>query len=203
MAKVPVANNVAIENAVSWTEARATWERAKAAMQKAEKRERSAYRKYEGMKPDSAPVMAAIKKEMLYANAWQILNTADLEKLWSDYVAGENRVWYSANPEVRKATFRKVIDAVAAYREADKAAGISSGYDAAHEKLEQLCDAESAARTIMFATPADDAAGAWFKLDVLFGPDVKDKEEHCSPWTMAWVEPALRDARRFLIGAAS
>lgn len=198
MAKVPVANNVAIENAVSWAEALAAWESSYSAMQKAEKRYRLAGRKYEKAKPDNGPVLAAIKKEMTYANALEVLLWVDLEELWAQFVAGENRVWYSANPEARKATFRKLIDSIAEYREADNAAGVSSGHDAAHEKLEKLCDAESEARTLMFATPADDAAGAYRKLDLLFGDDVASGKEHCSAWTMRWVAPTLKDAQRFL-----
>lgn len=133
---------------------------------------------------------------------WRVIAySADLETEWQRFCDGENKFWWSRNPQARKANFREAIDEILKWREATEEADRQAGLNDASERYDAAWAAENNARGELLTTPAPDAKALATKLDLLFGPEVVDeKDEFCAAWKMAWIAPVVADAKR-LAGA--
>lgn len=186
---------------------RTAWDRAYAAYEKAgreaavaEAAAEKVYAAYEAAKPSldmidwdnlSPAVRAHVhtKEDVAYR--------LDLDTLWSDYLAGEQRWWWIPDPEQNRRTkeaARAAIDAVAEFRRLDREARDATGYDAAGKLHDDTDEAAYEAKWALLFTPAPDHAALLWKIETMLTPE----DGSITPYTDEAIEPLLSDARRLL-----
>lgn len=72
------------------------------------------------------------------------------------------------------------------------------GWDQICDEQERLCAVQGDVEEKLICTPAPDRAALYWKLDRLFGPDVRADDDYGDSWCAKWVNAVMADARRFL-----
>jgi hypothetical protein len=188
--------------ATAWSEALQAWRTALFLADQASEHEAKACEAFQATTPDDGSLLAKIRKAFLYEPAEQILRTCNLDERWSDFVAGQNKVWYSPNPEARKASVRSLLDEIAAFRSAVEEADKATGRSLASDRYDKAWDLEHQTRCKLMAMPAPDAEAVHLKMEMLFGPKEWDGDDFSPSWSADYIMPALNDVKRFLAMAA-
>lgn len=190
-AAVPVASAATVD--------RSRWNVAFAAMEKADADELAfnpVYdRIFESWK-SSRPAMDGIDwKPFPFENRDHVARVLDLDQRWKQFLAGEGKVWASANPDNTKAEMRAALDSIQAYRDACDKHDQETGMAAAEDRWEALGDAAHAARGKVMETPAPDLAALRWKLQHLLADD---GSESVSAWSMDYIAQTKADIARLM-----
>jgi hypothetical protein len=71
-------------------------------------------------------------------------------------------------------------------------------WDAMNDKYDALVEETCAAESVVITTPAPDHDALLWKMERLFGPDVRPDEDSGDCWCAEWMNSVLADARRLL-----
>ena len=103
--------------------------------------------------------------------------------VWDDHVSA---VFRTKADEVRRAWLDH------------KAAQDRLGYEAASEEVERLCNVMCDRERDLLLMPAPDHGALLWKLERLFGADVRREDEFCDSWCPEWINAVMDDAGRLL-----
>ena len=103
--------------------------------------------------------------------------------VWDDHVSG---VFRTKAAEVRRAWLDH------------KAAQERLGYEEASEEVERLCNAMCDRERDLLIMPAPDHGALLWKLERLFGAEVRREDEFCDSWCPEWINAVMHDAGRLL-----
>lgn len=87
-----------------------------------------------------------------------------------------------------------VRDAWLAYLEAQ----VQSGYDAINDESDWLCEVQCNRESDLIVMPAPHASALLWKLEHLFGPESREKDDFSASWCAQWINAMMSDARRLL-----
>lgn len=137
----------------------------------------------------------------IITKAWrhQILHTADLEQMHTQFLAGQGRTWGSVDPEKTIAIHRATLDQVREFRRQLQAAKDKHRYDAVLERDDALATADCDATWELFELPAPDLAALHWKIEHLFG---KSDDFEVESWSANVMQNLMADTRRLLVGEA-
>lgn len=79
-----------------------------------------------------------------------------------------------------------------------KAAQERLGYEAASEEVERLCNVMCDRERDLLIMPAPDHGALLWKLERLFGAEVRREDEFCDSWCPEWISAVMHDAGRLL-----
>jgi hypothetical protein len=79
-----------------------------------------------------------------------------------------------------------------------KAAQSQLGYEAASDEVERLCNAMADRERDLLLMPAPDRRALLWKLERLFGLEVRGEDEFCDSWCPEWINAVMHDAGRLL-----
>ena len=79
-----------------------------------------------------------------------------------------------------------------------KAAQERLGYNAATDQVERLCNLMCDRERDLLLMPAPDRSALMWKLERLFGPEVRNEDDFCDSWCPEWINAVMDDARRLL-----
>lgn len=186
-----------------WDAALSTWQRLFAAAEAAGRRLDVAIEAYDASKPSESDLQVLLRELSFSARgpygARAFAHRFDVEFEWQRFLAGEGRQWWAPDPEARKREFRKTLEAVAAWRDADAKADKKSGFTAAAEACDAAWNEETTANVRLMKMPAPDRAAALLKLEMLFGERaLADEDGQIPPWTVDYAGQFLDDVRRLL-----
>lgn len=187
----------------AWDAAVSEWRRLFATAERASRRCDVSMKAYDAVRPPES-ALKALMREFPFSDrgplgARAFARRLDVEFEWRRFLAGEGRHWWAPDPEARKREFRKTLDAVVAWRDADAKADKKSGFTAAAEDCDAAWDAETTAKVRLMKMPAPDRAAALWKLEELFGERaLADEDGQIPPWTVDYAGQFFDDARRLL-----
>lgn len=72
------------------------------------------------------------------------------------------------------------------------------GWDVVCDEQDRLCDIQSDLEAQLILTPAPRRAALYWKLDRLFGSDVRKDDDFGAAWCADWLNVVMADARRLL-----
>lgn len=72
------------------------------------------------------------------------------------------------------------------------------GYDAASDEVERLCNVMCDRERDLLLMPATDRSALLWKLERLFGSEVRSEKEFCDSWCPEWINAVMHDAGRLL-----
>jgi hypothetical protein len=138
----------------------------------------------------------------LITHGWrnEILHTADLEQMHTQFLAGQGRTWGSADPEKTIAIHRATLDQIREFRRQYQAAKDKHRYEAVVERGDALSNADYDAAWELFELPAPDMAALHWKIEHLFG---KSEDFEVEPWSAKVMANFMTDAHRLLSGGLS
>lgn len=102
---------------------------------------------------------------------------------WDDHVSA---VFRTKAAEVRRAWLDH------------KAAQERLGYEAASDEVERLCNVKCDRERDLLLMPAPDRRALLWKLERLFGSEVRSEDEFCDSWCPEWINAVMHDAGRLL-----
>ena len=79
-----------------------------------------------------------------------------------------------------------------------KAAQERLDYNAATDQVERLCNLMCDRERDLLLMPAPDRSALMWKLERLFGPEVRNEDDFCDSWCPEWINAVMDDARRLL-----
>lgn len=79
-----------------------------------------------------------------------------------------------------------------------KAAQERLGYEAASDEVERLCNVMCDRERALLLMPAPDRGALLWKLERLFGSEVRSEDEFCDSWCPEWINAVMHDAGRLL-----
>ena len=79
-----------------------------------------------------------------------------------------------------------------------KAAQERLGYEAASNEVERLCNVMCDRERDLLLLPAPDRRALLWKLERLFGSEVRSEDEFCDSWCPEWINAVMQDAGRLL-----
>lgn len=185
-------------------QSRANWETALAAYREAEAAEKAFEAEYVAINERfEAGVPNPDSLDLSAITLWglgrdRFIYSANLDEYWTTFVAGENKAWWSREPEAQKARVRATLDAILAFREANATNRRVSGIDDAEWAFDRLVDTTAEARKVLLQTPAPDLSALHFKLDYLLQID---NFGDTSPHAAELVRQAQADMARLLPAA--
>lgn len=68
------------------------------------------------------------------------------------------------------------------------------GYDAASDEVERLCNVMCDRERDLLLMPATDRSALLWKLERLFGSEVRSEKEFCDSWCPEWINAVMHDA---------
>lgn len=179
---------------------RTAWERAFAAMRRAEVASAAdafnydrTYAAWEAARPS----MDAIHwREFPFVDRDHTARLMDLDKAWTNYLAGEGKWWFAKDADAAKAKHRAALDSIRDFRrceaENDARFGINEAVEGSNDLDSQLHDTQWA----LLVMPAPDADALMWKLNYLFGDDGEDG--FCGSYRMDAITAIIADTSRLL-----
>lgn len=135
-------------------------------------------------------------REFWFGSRESIAHGLDLDRAWSDFVASEGTLWWSASPATTKARIHAALESVADFRARYQEAYRTSGLDEADRAESAAGEEHWNAREAAFLTPAPDWTAVQWKIERLFGASASKDDrlvaEHCPEL----VEALMADVRR-------
>jgi hypothetical protein len=102
---------------------------------------------------------------------------------WDDHISREFR---TKAAEIREAW----LGHLAAQKELN--------YDEISDELDRLCEALCASENELLTLPSPDQNALMWKLERLFGPEVRKEDQFSDGWCPEWVNALMADARRLI-----
>jgi hypothetical protein len=180
----------------------AAWSQARESADALTAKAQSARAAYEATRPKLSDLPRLLDHAFPGMDRWHVVATVDLGQAWERFLAGEGRSWWARDNQAHKAEYRQMLDAIRAFREADREADRIAGWSTAEAAADAAWDKEASALERALHTPAPSAAVALWKFEQLFGPDaIASEGGDLPPWSAKYAAPVLDDVRRFLAGA--
>lgn len=117
----------------------------------------------------------------------------DLEKQWQDFLSGEGNWWNARDPEARKAQYRRALDSVQAFRDAEERHDRVSGMNDAEERWSALAEEVGRTRAALMDMPAPDLSALRWKLAHL-----RDDDGDLAGWSAGFVRQTFVDIDRLM-----
>lgn len=176
-----------------WEEATAALEAANTAYEAYHPRFEEIVSKYEAGRPSMDVIPW---EEFPFVDRNHVARKLDLDKYWSQFLASEGKTWGARDPDAVKKRTKAAIDAVSAFREAEKRHVEKCGLDEAYDRIEELSEAVYQAEWRRMDIPAPDHRALFQKLSKLLEIDQSGS-------VFSWSEKAVRqtrlDMRRLLL----
>ena len=71
-------------------------------------------------------------------------------------------------------------------------------YDHISKQIDKLCDFTCACESELITLPSPDQNALMWKLERLFGPEVRKDDQYSDSWCAKWINALMSDARRLL-----